>query len=387
MTPDSERLSDLVSRRKFIATVGASGVAAVAGCSSGGGDDTTEESGDADTQTTDSGSDQETTAGEQSNQMDTSVLTADGSSTVFPITNTGGSYWNSNPEAGDGDYWPTEWAEEYGTDMRLADYFASQYGYEPTGERSNPPFRASIALSHSGTGVEGVMEGRVDIGDSSAPAEAELAGSDVSQATLDKFTDHVVGVDGQPIVVSREITDAGVESITIEELRAIYRQEITNWSEVGGPDRDILALGRAEGSGTDTAFRNNVFGDPNAPISPEQRFGQNQQLQQAIGQADNAIAYIALAFVEADGATPPIGLEIDGTRYEYGKNLGAQDYPLSRDLHAYTWEGTSRKEAAFTNFLLSDFGQEVFVSGNNYFQLPADRLATQREKVAASNYE
>jgi len=378
MAPDPDRLSDLVSRRKFVAATGAAGVAAVAGCSSGSSSGDDGSGGE-----TESG--QETTqGGGQSNQMDTSVLTGDGSSTVFPITNTAASYWNSNPEAGDGDYWPSEWAEEYGTDMRLADYFASQYGYEATGERSSPPFRVSIALSHSGTGIEGVMEGRVDIGDASSSAASEL-GEDHEE--LDNFVDHVVGVDGQPIVVSREIADAGLESISIDELRGIYKGDITNWSEVGGPDRDILALGRAEGSGTDTAFRNNVYGDPEEPISPDQRFGQNQQLQQAVTQADNAIAYIALAFVEPDGGTPPIGLEIDGALYEYGKNLGAQDYPLSRDLHAYTFEDTSRKEAAFINFCLSDFGQETFVAGNNYFQLPADRLETQREKVAASNYE
>jgi len=386
MARDSERLSG-VSRRKFIATTGALGAGAVAGCSgqSDGGDgggNATEDGGS----TGSGGGGSGTESGSGSGGTDTSVLTGDGSSTVFPITNTGASYWNSNPEAGDEDYWPESWAsEEYDTDMRLADFFAQDYGYEPTGERSNPPFRVSIALSHSGTGIEGVMEGRVDIGDASASAAAEL--SDADQSTLDDFVDHVVGVDGQPIVVSREVRDAGVEQITLEELRGIYRQEITNWSEVGGPDREILALGRAEGSGTDTAFRANVYGDPEASISPDQRYGQNQQLQQAVGQADNAIAYIALAFVEPDGATPPIGLEIDGTLYEYGKNLGAKEYPLSRDLHAYTWEDTSRKEAAFINFLLSDFGQEIFVKGNDYFALPQDRLESQREKVAASNYE
>jgi len=384
MARESAATSDLVSRRKFLVGTGVTGVAALAGCTGGDddGDDGNGDGGNPDNQGEDSPGGNPSGGG-----RDTSVLTADGSSTVYPITNTGGSYWNSNPEAGDGDYWPDSWAQdEYDTDMRLADFFAEQYGYEPTGERSNPPFRASVALSHSGTGVEGVMEGRVDVGDSSASAEAELAGSGNEDA-VDSFVDHVVGVDGQPIVVSRQIADAGVEQITIEELRQIYRQEITNWSEVGGPDRDILALGRASGSGTDTAFRSNVYGDPNASISPDQRFGQNQQLQQAVTQADNAIAYIALAFVEPDGDTPPIGLEIDGTLYEYGNNLGAQEYPLSRDLHAYTWEETSRKEACFINFLLSDFGQETFVAGNNYFELPPDRLETQREMVAASNYE
>jgi len=356
-----------LGRRRFVVGAGAAGLAGLAGCTGGSGG-----SGGSGGGGSGSGSD-----------LDTSVLTGDGSSTVFPITNTAASYWNSNPEPGDQDYWPSEWAsEEYDTEMRLADFFASEYGYEPTGERSSPPFRVSIALSHSGTGIEGVMEGRVDIGDASATAASEL-GEDAEG--LDGFVDHVVGVDGQPIVVSREIADAGVERITIEELRGIYKGEITNWSAVGGPDREILALGRAEGSGTDTSFRSNVYGDPEASISPDQRFGQNQQLQQAITQADNAIAYIALAFVS--DATPAIGLEIDGTVYEYGNNLGAEEYPLSRDLHAYTYEDTSRKEAAFINFCLSDFGQEVFVQGNDYFALPEDRLAEEREKVAAESYE
>ena len=390
MTRDSTRPADDVSRRKFVLATAGVGAAAFAGCT-GDGDgngngngDTGGNGNDTATATSGNGNDESTPTDAG---LDTSVLTGDGSSTVYPITSTAASYWNSNPERGDGDYWPESVAKKYGTDKRLADYFAGLYGYEATGERSKPPFRVSIALSHSGTGIEGVMEERVDIGDSSAPAKAELSGSNPSQETLDNFTDHVVGVDGQPIVASNEIVDAGVEQITIEDLRGIYKGEITNWSELGGPDREILALGRAAGSGTATAFRLNVFGDAEAQLSPDQRFAQNQQLQQAVKQADNAIAYIALAFVDPDGGTPPLKLKIDDTVYEYGKNLGASEYPLSRDLHAYTWQDTSRKEAAFLNFVLSDFGQEHFVKSNNYFALPEDRRKAQREKVAPSKYE
>ena len=383
MTQDSKRLAGGASRRKFIASAGAVGSALLAGCQGdsdpGSGDDGPTSSGG-------TGADPATT--DQPDQsLATDTLTGDGSSTVFPITNTAASYWNSNPETGDSDYWPEEWAREYGTDRRLADYFAGLYGWEPTGKRSVPPFRVSIALSHSGTGVEGVMEGRVDIGDSSAPAAAELEGENVSEAKMEKFVDHVVGVDGQPIVVSEEIHEAGVNQITIDELKAIYKGEVSNWSEVGGPDREMLVLGRASNSGTATSFRNNVFGDPNANTSPDQRYGKNQQLQQAVATADNAISYLALAFVQPEGQVPPIGLEIGDTTYEYGKNLGAKEYPLSRDLHAYTWEDTSRQEAAFINFVLSDFGQESFVTSNNYFALPEDRLEAQRAKVAPSKYE
>ncbi|WP_435362167.1 PstS family phosphate ABC transporter substrate-binding protein [Haloarchaeobius sp. DFWS5] len=388
MTSEKTRLVDGVSRRKLIATTGAAGVAALAGCTeSSDGEDTDaptdsgngNEGGNSDSDT------EETESGDNSGGMDTQPLTADGSSTVFPITNTGASYWNSNPEKGDGDYWPTEAAEKVGTDKRLADYWAGLYGYEATGNRSQPPFLTNVALSHSGTGVEGVSQGRVDIGDSSAPVADELP--DASDEKLNKFIDHVVGVDGQPIVVSKAIYDAGVEQIDIEELKGIYKGDINNWSEVGGPDKEIVALGRATGSGTATAFRANVFGDPEAQTNPDRRFGQNQQLKQAIAGSDAAIAYIALAFVDVDAGVQPISLKVEGTTYTYGENLGAKDYPLSRDLHCYTWEDTSRKEAAFLNFLLSDFGQERFVAPNNYFKLPQERLKEERGKVAASKYE
>jgi len=297
---------------------------------------------------------------------------------VYPITNDASSLWNGNPPADDQEYWgPGQY--DIDTDQNLADYWAGQYGFEPTETRSVPPFQSQIALSHSGTGVEGVINERVDIGDASSTAESILGSDDDA---LDNIVDHVVAVDGQPIVVSREIRDAGVSQITGDELRAIYKGEITNWSEVGGPEKEIYAIGRAEDSGTDTAFRSNLYGNPDEPISPDTRKGQNQQVATLVEQNDNAIAYIALAFVEPDGATPPIGLELDGTLYEYGNNLGAKEYPLSRDLHCYTWEGTDSRESAFLNMILSEFGQQNFVEPNNYFTLPPERREEERAKLA-----
>jgi len=390
MTHDSERRSGPVSRRKFIAAAGVAGVAGLAGCSGGGGDDeedpTETDSGSDPTATDTQQTEQNTTnSGEQGSQLDTTPLTADGSSTVFPIANGGATVWGSNPEAGDEDYWlPTEWDDVKTEDERLADYFAGIYGYEPTGERSNPPYLVNVSLSHSGTGVEAVEAGRVDLGHSSGRVQDEL-----DRDSYEDFKNHVVGVDGQPIAVSAEIYEQGVEGITIEELRDIYMGEITNWSEVGGPDREILVLGRAPGSGTSTAFRANVFDDPNIELPAIQnRYGQNQQLRTAIGNADNAISYIALAFIDEpdadDKSVVPISLTVGETTYEYrgDPGLGAKEYPLSRDLHQYTWQDTSAKESAFINMFLTDYGQEVHVRGNNYFGLGASRIEAQKNGLA-----
>lgn len=369
MADDSER-STTVSRRKFVLASGAAGATALAGCSGGGGGNNGSGGGNG------SGAQQ---SGQQGQQSTTQPLTADGSSTVYPIASNGAAVWNSNPPAGDEDYWaPSNYGIE--TDMPMASYFASAYGFSSGGE-NEPPFFVNVGLSHSGTGVEKLMNQQVDIGNSSAPVADELP--DAEQSTLDNFVNHVVGVDGQPIMVSQPIADAGVDMITGQELRGIYKGDIQQWSEIGaynGPEKEIQAICRAEGSGTDTSFRANLFGDPDAPIDGcDARIGQNQQVRTTVINSDNAIAYAALAFV--GGAAPAISLQLEGTTYTPGENLGERGYPLARDLHSYTWQDTSEKEAAFIRMLLSPYGQENFVAANDYFRLPDSRIQEELGKL------
>ena len=384
MAHDPDGLSEFVSRRKFIATTGATSIAAIAGCSSGSGGSESDGSsgGSADTEAASTETDAtamegtESTA-EGSNSGGSGALESGGSSTVYPIANTAASYWNANRPASDSEYWP-HGEYDIDTDQNLADYWAGLYGFEAGGE-DGPPFQFTVGLSHSGTGVEKVMNGQNDIGNSSGNVEDELPDRD----SYEQFVDHVVGVDGQPLVVSQEIADAGVGQVTGDQLKGLYKGEITNWSELGGPDREIQVLGRVKGSGTRTSFVSNVFGNPEEDTSVANRYGQNQRLAQAIAQADNAISYLALAFIDTDGLAP-IALEWEGTTYSYQDDqngLDSKAYPLSRDLHMYTWEGTSKKEAAVINMILSDFGQDTFVAPNNYFKLPADRLENQRSKL------
>jgi len=355
-----ERSVDSVSRRKFIAATGALGTMAAAGC-----------------------------LGNASSDGSTGPLTADGSSTVYPITSDAASYWNSNHPADDGEYWgsnsegtaPGYDQIDNSDNKNLADYWAGLYGFEPK-DGAAPPFSVNVGLSHSGTGIEKVANGQVDIGDASSSVADELP--DASQEELDKYTDHVVARDGQPVVVSREVWDAGVEKLTGEQVRGIYTGEITNWSEIpsySGPDKEIQAVGRAVGSGTDTAFRANMLGDPEAEMNVDVRKGQNQKVKSLVEKSDNAIAYMALAFVGGDVET--ITLSFDGTEYVPGENLADEDYPLSRDLHCYTWEGTSKKEAAFLRLMLSDYGQQNFVEPEGYSKLTKERQQKQIDKLPA----
>ncbi|WP_254822301.1 substrate-binding domain-containing protein [Haloglomus halophilum] len=368
-----------VSRRKFLVSSGAIGAAGLAGCTSNGQNN----SGGGD------GGD-----GGDGGSGGPALLTAEGSSTVYPISNKGSSYWNANAPPSDGEYWGSNdegqvpgW-NEIQTDDNLADYFAAKYGFEKTGQRSNPPYNTTVSLSHSGTGCKAVRDELVDIGNSSGPITAELGWSE--EKANEEVVDHVVGRDGQPVVVSSDIYDNGVQQLTGEQVRKIYQDEITNWSEVGGPDQEIFCIGRAEGSGTDTAFRLNMLGSADAPMpGVDSRFGQNQQVAEAVSNNDGAIAYMALAFTSE--SVQPIGIEFEGTLYQPDKDaentIFDSSYPLNRDLHMYTKitedtpSGTDKREGAFLNMFLTNFGQTVFVEQNNYIPLPTSDIKSEADKL------
>ena len=95
----------------------------------------------------------------------------------------------------------------------------------------------------SGSGIKAVSEGRCDIGLSSRELKAEEAESGL--------TGTVLAYDGIAIIVNPENT---AEDLTSETLAKIYTGEITNWSDGGGVDGEIVLIGREAGSGTRDGF-------------------------------------------------------------------------------------------------------------------------------------
>ncbi|GAD52400.1 phosphate ABC transporter, periplasmic phosphate-binding protein PstS [Halarchaeum acidiphilum MH1-52-1] len=372
MTHDSAGSSDFVSRRKLLAVTGAAGAVALAGCGGNGGG--SESSTSSSTQRATS-----TSASSGSSSTWDDLLTAGGSSTVYPITSKAASLWNYNAPTSDAEHWPHE-TYNIDTDLPFADYWASQAGYDADGDKGTLPWHVSIGLSHSGVGLNKVMKGQVDIGDASAPVTAELSGHD--DAFYERFVNHVVGVDAMQIIVSQKIYDAGVTQLSADEVRKIYTGDITNWKAVGGPDAEIQVVGRVEGSGTRTIFHERLLGGKEASAVAVHK-GENQQVASTVRSSDNAIGYVGYAFV-GNGA-PAVDMKIDGTVYNQQKgNLGSRDYLLNRDLHCYTYDDTSKMESAFVNMILSDMGQQLFVAANDYITLPDERQKNQRSKLDLS---
>ena len=95
----------------------------------------------------------------------------------------------------------------------------------------------------SGSGIKAVQEGRCDIGLSSRDLKAEEKEAGLSGTIL--------AYDGIAIIVNPENP---VSDLSLETIAKIYTGEITNWSEVGGNDAEIVLIGREAGSGTRDGF-------------------------------------------------------------------------------------------------------------------------------------
>lgn len=136
----------------------------------------------------------------------------------------------------------------------------------------------------SGSGITAVLEGRCDIGLSSRDLKAEEA---------KELEGTVVAIDGIAVIVNPENP---VADLTVEQIGAIYKGEITNWSEVGGDDLPIVLIGREAASGTRDGFES--ITDTEDLCKYSQELTSTGDVVQTVAGNPNAIGYASLASVK-----------------------------------------------------------------------------------------
>jgi ABC-type phosphate transport system substrate-binding protein len=127
-------------------------------------------------------------------------------------------------------------------------------------KKEHPDFKLIYTLHStlppgSGSGIKMLLDGQISFVQSSRPLkdkEYEIAfqrGIVLQQIPI--------AIDGIAIAVNLNINIPG---ITIRQLKDIYTGKITNWSQLGGTDLDIIPYARSSQSGTTEFFRDNVLG-------------------------------------------------------------------------------------------------------------------------------
>lgn len=106
----------------------------------------------------------------------------------------------------------------------------------------NPDVKVTYNPTGSGSGIQAVLDGRCDIG---------LSSRDLKDEEKTNLDGTVVAIDGIAIIVNPKNP---VKDLTIEQIAALYKGEVTNWSEIGGADAPVVLIGREANSGTRDGF-------------------------------------------------------------------------------------------------------------------------------------
>ena len=198
----------------------------------------------------------------------------------------------------------------------------------------------------SGSGIKAVQEGRCDIGLSSRALKAEEAEQGLVGTVL--------AYDGIAVIVNPENT---VEDLTVEQIAAIYTGEITNWSEVGGMDAEIVLVGREAGSGTRSGFEEIVGVEDLCQY--RQELTSTGDVITAVSQNPGAIGYASLASVKDTVKAIKVGGVAPSD-----ETVKDETYAIQRPFVLVTKEGTALTETAqaFFDCITSEAAREVITA-------------------------
>lgn len=209
-----------------------------------------------------------------------------------------------------------------------------------------PDVLITIDAGGSGEGLKQVSEGTVTIGNSDVEASEKL---DETQAA--ELVDHKVCVVTMAPIVNPDVTDAGVTSLTKQQLIDIFTGKTTNWKEVGGRDEEIVLVTRPTSSGTRATFQKYALDGQEEASNASMETDDSGVLLQNVKDTKGAIGYVALSYLTGDAGVST--LAIDGIEPTL-ENTYNGTYPVWTYEHMYTKGEPDEVTGAFLNYIMSD---------------------------------
>ncbi|MBI4763414.1 MAG: PstS family phosphate ABC transporter substrate-binding protein [Deltaproteobacteria bacterium] len=234
--------------------------------------------------------------------------------------------------------------------------------------KKNPKVSIAVTGGGSGVGIAAIINRTTDLANSSRPMKS----SEINQAKANKVNPIGVAfaVDGLSVIINAKNT---LKSLTVDQIGQIYRGELTNWKQVGGPDQPITLYGRQPNSGTFVFFREGVVRGDYA--NKMNQMNGNAQILEAVKKDAGGIGYVGIGYVVDDQGKIASGIQVlDIAKDSRSKafsplkldNILSGDYPITRPLYQY-FDGNNRaKVEAFIKYELSPEGVAIIQKDGFY---------------------
>jgi len=243
------------------------------------------------------------------------------------------------------------------TVVNLAQTFAEEYA------KFNPAVSVEVSGGGSGTGIAALINGTVDIANSSRQmTEEEIERT--KQNTGKEPKEIIVGLDALAVYVHK---GNPLEQITIEQLAEIYGEggSIDKWSQLGiynlsCSNDEIIRVSRQSNSGTYFYFREALLGKNHDFKLGSRDLQGSKDVVELIGRAPCAIGYSGMGYGTENVKKLKIARKTGETAY--GPNIEATlngTYPISRPLYMYTLGEPTGKIKEYLDWITSDAGQKL----------------------------
>ncbi len=203
-------------------------------------------------------------------------------------------------------------------------------------------FSEGSKIQKSGTteAYKKIVDGDVDIIFCAKPSEKQLEYAKNKNVELEMVP---IGKEAFVFIVNK---NNKVDNLSIDQVKDIYTGKITNWKDVGGENKPIIALQRAEGSGSQTAMLSFMKG-LDMKMTTQQIYGRK-------------IGYSFRYYVESivkDGNIKMLSLNGFEPNIE---NINSNKYPIVDNFYmVYNKTNSNPNIKVMEEYILSQKGQKI----------------------------
>jgi phosphate transport system substrate-binding protein len=234
--------------------------------------------------------------------------------------------------------------------------------------KEQPDVFISVTGGGSGVGIAALIDGTADLANSSRPLRPEeklLA----LRSGIRPYRE-IFALDALTIIVHE---DNPVETLTLEQVGALFRGEVERWTALGGPDARVITYGRQTSSGTYQWFRENVVQGGYDP-STRQMSG-TAQIVDSVARDPGGVGYVAVGYLEAGAeGVHAVAIQTSSSAAPVSpldeEAVLAGRYPISRPLYQFSDGPPEGALADFVAFERSARGREIILAMGFFPPLP-----------------
>jgi phosphate transport system substrate-binding protein len=124
-----------------------------------------------------------------------------------------------------------------------------------TYQAANPNVQITVSAGGSGAGRSGACQGSLDIGMSDVP----LTDQEISSLNCSDAVQTAIAIEAFAVAANAK-GPGSMTALTREQMQGIFTGQITNWSQIGGDNQQVVLVNRLKGSGTRQQMANYLFG-------------------------------------------------------------------------------------------------------------------------------